>query len=151
MVERIIELANILKANPKDDAAREEAKNIIIPRVKRINELLKKTDLRVKYFYVEGFTGNIKVENDCDWDGSVMGSKSVILELYEEEFDKFHYTYIDLDYFVKSDEELLEFFKNESISMKRLMIGLKKDRIEKDEKAILELSKEIKEIKNLKL
>ena len=53
MVERIIELANILKANPKDANAREEAKNIIIPRVKRINELLKKTDLRVKYFYAE--------------------------------------------------------------------------------------------------
>ena len=40
MVERIIELSNILKANPKDTAAREELKNIIIPRVKKINEFI---------------------------------------------------------------------------------------------------------------
>jgi hypothetical protein len=147
MVERIIELANILKANPKDAAAREEAKNIIIPRVKRINELLKKTDLRVKYFYAEGFTGNIKVENDCDWDGSVMDSKSVILELYNEEFDCFKLTYVDLNYFDKSDEELFEEFKEYSIGLKKFMVKFHEGSVNK----ILELNKQIEELKNAKL
>ena len=147
MVERIIELANILKANPKDAAAREEAKNIIIPRVKRINELLKKTDLRVKYFYAEGFTGNIKVENDCDWDGSVMDSKSVILELYDEEFDGFSSTYVDLNYFDKSDEELFEEFKEYSIGLKKFMVKFHEGSVNK----ILELNKQIEELKNAKL
>jgi hypothetical protein len=147
MVERIIELANIQKANPKDAAAREEAKNIIIPRVKRINELLKKTDLRVKYFYAEGFTGNIKVENDCDWDGSVMDSKSVILELYNEEFDCFKLTYVDLNYFDKSDEELFEEFKEYSIGLKKFMVKFHEGSVNK----ILELNKQIEELKNTKL
>lgn len=147
MVERIIELANILKANPKDAAAREEAKNIIIPRVKRINELLKKTDLRVKYFYAEGFTGNIKVENDCDWDGSVMNSKSVILELYDEEFDSFSSTYVDLNYFDKSDEELFEEFKEYSIGLKKSMVKFHEGSVNK----VLKLNKQIEELKNAKL
>jgi DNA-directed RNA polymerase alpha subunit len=147
MVERIIELANIQKANPKDAAAREEAKNIIIPRVKRINELLKKTDLRVRYFYAEGFTGNIKVENDCDWDGSVMNSKSVILELYDEEFDSFSSTYVDLNYFDKSDEELFEEFKEYSIGLKKFMVKFHEGSVNK----ILELNKQIEELKNTKL
>ncbi len=147
MVERIIELANILKANPKDAAAREEAKNIIIPRVKRINELLKKTDLRVKYFYTEGFTGNIKVKNDYDWDGSVMDSKSVILELYDEEFDCFESTYVDLNYFDKSDEELFEEFKEYSIGLKKFMMNLHKGDVNK----LLELNKQIEELKYAKL
>jgi len=151
MVERIIELANILKANPKDAAAREELKSIIIPKVTRINEFIVKTGAKIKYFDIEGFDGTVIVENDRDWDGSILDSKSVILKCYEEEFDDFHDTYINLDYFGKSDEELLEIFKNESISLKRFMIGLKRGRMEKDEKAILELSKEIEEIKNLKL
>lgn len=149
MVERIIELANIQKANPKDAAAREEAKNIIIPRVKRINELLKKTDLRVKYFYAEGFTGNIKVENDCDWDGSVMDSKSVILELYDEEFDCFESTYVDLNYFDKSDEELFEEFRDDSIKMKEFMIKYHKH--EYNSNTIIELNKQIEKLKNTKL
>jgi DNA-directed RNA polymerase alpha subunit len=147
MVERIIELANIQKANPKDAAAREEAKSIIIPRVKRINELLKKTDLRVRYFYAEGFTGNIKVENDCDWDGSVMDSKSVILELYDEEFDCFESTYVDLNYFDKSDEELFEEFKEYSIGLKKFMVKFHEGSVNK----VLELNKQIEELKNAKL
>lgn len=152
MVERIIELSNILKANPKDAAAREELKNIIIPRVKKINEFIVKTGVKIKYFDIKGFDGTVKVEDDRDWDGRLIDNKkSVILKCYEEEFDDYHNTYIDLDYFDKSDEELLEFFKNESISLKRFMIGVKRGQIEKNEKAILELSKEIEEIKNLKL
>lgn len=152
MVERIIELSNILKANPKDTAAREELKNIIIPRVKKINEFIVKTGIKIKYFDIKGFDGTVTVEDDRDWDGRLIDNKkSVILKCYEEEFDDYHNTYIDLDYFDKSDEELLEFFKNESISLKRFMIGVKRGQIEKNEKAILELSKEIEEIKNLKL
>lgn len=146
MVERIIELANILKANPKDAAAREEAKNIILPRVKRINELLKKTDLRVKYFYAEGFTGNIKIENDYDWDGSVMDSKSVILELYDEEYDKISLTYVDLEYFSKSDEELFEYFKKESITMKEFMLDLE---IQQHTRKVQRMNENIEKIKNL--
>jgi hypothetical protein len=147
MVERIIELANILKANPKDAAAREESKNIIIPRVNRINELLVKADLRIKFFYTEGFTGNIKVENDCDWDGSVMNSKSVILELYDEEFDSFSSTYVDLNYFDKSDEELFEEFKEYSIGLKKFKVNAHKCSVNK----LLELNKQIEELKNAKL
>ena len=147
MVERIIELANILKANPKDAAAREESKNIIIPRVNRINELLVKVDLRIKFFYTEGFTGNIKVENDCDWDGSVMDSKSVILELYDEEFDSFSSTYVDLNYFDKSDEELFEEFKEYSIGLKKNLVKFHKGSVNK----ILELNKQIEKLKNTKL
>lgn len=152
MVERIIELSNILKANPKDTAAREELKNIIIPRVEKINEFIVKTGIKIKYFDIKGFDGTVTVEDDRDLDGRLIDNKkSVILKCYEEEFDDYHNTYIDLDYFDKSDEELLEFFKNESISLKRFMIGVKRGQIEKNEKAILELSKEIEEIKNLKL
>ena len=147
MVERIIELANILKANPKDAAARKESKSIIIPRVNRINELLVKADLRIKFFYTEGFTGNIKVENDCDWDGSVMNSKSVILELYDEEFDGFSSTYVDLNYFDKSDEELFEEFKEYSIGLKKNLVKFHKGSVNK----ILELNKQIEELKNAKL
>ena len=152
MVERIIELSNILKANPKDTAAREELKNIIIPRVEKINEFIVKTGIKIKYFDIKGFDGTVTVEEDRDWDGSLIDNrKSVILKCYEEEFDDYHNTYIDLDYFDKSDEELLEILKNESIRLKRLLIGIKKGRIKDDKKAILELNKEIEKIKNLKL
>ena len=147
MVERIIELANILKANPKDAAARKESKSIIIPRVNRINELLVKADLKIKFFYTEGFTGNIKVENDCDWDGSVMNSKSVILELYDEEFDGFSSTYVNLNYFDKSDEELFEEFKEYSIGLKKFMVKFHEGSVNK----ILELNKQIEELKNTEL
>ena len=147
MVERIIELANILKANPKDAAAREESRNIIIPRVNRINELLVNADLRIKFFYIEGFTGNIEVENDCDWDGSVMDSKSVILELYDEEFDSFSSTYVNLNYLDKSDEELFEEFKEYSIGLKKFMMKFHEDSVNK----VLELNKQIEELKNVKL
>ena len=46
---------------------------------------------------------------------------------------------------------MLEIFKNESIRLKRLLIGIKKGQIKDDKKAILELNKEIEKIKNLKL
>ena len=106
MVERIIELSNILKANPKDDAVREELKNIIIPRVEKINEFIVKTGIKIKYFDIKGFDGTVTVEDDRDWDGRLIDNrKSVILKCYEEEFDDYHNTYIDLDYFDKSDEE----------------------------------------------
>ena len=98
MVERIIELSNILKANPKDTAARaaarEELKNIIIPRVEKINEFIVKTGIKIKYFDIKGFDGTVTVEEDRDWDGSLIDNrKSVILKCYEEEFDDYHNKY----------------------------------------------------------
>ena len=92
---------------------------------------------------------DIKVENDCDWDGSVMDSKSVILELYDEEFDCFESTYVDLNYFDKSDEELFEEFRADSIKMKEFMVKYHKH--EYNSNTIIELNKQIEKLKNTKL
>ena len=87
MVEKIIELSNILESNhytgDSCDAAREELKSIIIPKVERINELLKKADLKVKWFKIEGFNGNVTIKLDTDWNGDDLDTKSVVLELFD--------------------------------------------------------------------
>jgi hypothetical protein len=155
MVEKIIELSNILESNhytgDSCDTAREELKSIIIPKVERINELLKKADLKVKWFKIEGFNGNVTIRRDTDWNGDGLDTKSAVLELYDNIFEDYSYTYIDLDYFDKSDEELFEIFKEQSIGMKKLLLKHQLDNKEKIDKLINELNKQIEDIKNLKL
>jgi hypothetical protein len=154
MVERIIELANILESNHYSgdtcDTAREELKSIIIPKVERINELLKKTDLKVKWFKIEGFNGNVTIKRDTDWNGDDLDTKSVVLELFDI-FEDYSYTYVDLDYFDKSDEELFEIFKEKSISLKKSFLQFQLEEKENVDKLINELNKQIEDIKNLKL
>ena len=147
MVERIVELANALKNKTGDaNAVREELKSIIIPKVMRINELCKKVDLRVRFFDIEGFGGTVEVKNDYDLDGSMLDSKSVILECYDEEYDEIRHTYVDLEYFGKSDEELFEHFKKESIQMKEFLLDLE---IQQHARKVQRMNKNIEEIKNL--
>ena len=158
MVERIIELANILQNKHYDSTnndiirARKEIETIIIPKVIRINELLIKADLKMKRFKIDGFNGNIRVENDTDWNGKIISDRrSVILELYDNVFDDYSYTYINLDYFDKSDEELFEIFKEQSINMKNCILNLHIEEKLKSEKLINEINKQIEEIIKLKL
>jgi hypothetical protein len=154
MVEKIIELSNILESNhytgDSCNAAREELKSIIIPKVERINELLKKADLKVKWFKIEGFNGNVTIKRDTDWNGDDLDTKSVVLELFDI-FEDYSYTYIDLDYFDKSDEELFEIFKEKSICLKKSFLQFKLEEKENVDKLINELNKQIEDIKNLKL
>ena len=154
MVEKIIELSNILESNhytgDSCDAAREELKSIIIPKVERINELLKKADLKVKWFKIEGFNGNVTIKRDTDWNGDDLDTKSVVLELFDI-FEDYSYTYVDLDYFDKSDEELFEIFKEKSICLKKSFLQFKLEEKENVDKLINELNKQIEDIKNLKL
>ena len=155
MVEKIIELSNILESNHYTgdccNVAREELKSIIIPKVERINELLKKADLKVKWFKIEGFNGNVTIKRDTDWNGYDLSTKSAVLELYDDIFDDYSYTYVDLDYFDKSDEELFEIFKEKSIRMKMFLLKHQLDNKETIDKLINELNKQIEDIKNLKL
>lgn len=154
MVEKIIELSNILESNhytgDSCNAAREELKSIIIPKVERINELLKKADLKVKWFKIEGFNGNVTIKRDTDWNGDDLDTKSVVLELFDI-FEDYSYTYVDLDYFDKSDEELFEIFKEKSIRLKKSFLQFKLEEKENADKLINELNKQIEDIKNLKL
>lgn len=154
MVERIIELANILESNHYTgdccNTAREELKSIIIPKVERINELLKKADLKVNWFKIEGFNGNVTIKRDTDWNGDDLDTKSVVLEIFDI-FEDYSYTYIDLDYFNKSDEELFEIFKEKSINMKNCILNLHIQEKLKSEKLINEINKQIEEIIKLKL
>jgi hypothetical protein len=154
MIERIIELANVLESNhytgDSCDTAREELKSIIVPRVTRINELLKKADLKVKWFKIEGFNGNVTIKRDTDWNGDDLNTKSVVLELFDI-FEDYSYTYVDLDYFDKSDEELFEIFKEKSIGMKKSFLQFQLEEKENVDKLINELNKQIEDIKNLKL
>ena len=158
MVERIIELANILEnkhyvsTNNDIIRARKEIETIIIPKVIRINELLIKADLKMRRFKIDGFNGNIRVENDTDWNGKIISDRrSVILELHDNVFDEYSYTYINLDYFDKSDEELFEIFKEQSINMKNSILNLHIQEKLKSEKLINEINKQIEEIIKLKL
>ena len=144
MVERIIELTDILKDT---NAALEELMQIIVPKVNRINELLSKVDLEYKRYNLNGFIYNITVKNDYECNGNMLDSKSVIIEYYDKYNDR-HSTYIDLDYFGKSDDELFEIFKKESISLKQIILQLEKDRYKN---LIDKLETEIKIIENLKL
>ena len=154
MVEKIIELSNILESNhytgDSCNAAREELKSIIIPKVERINELLKKADLKVKWFKIEGFNGNVTIKRDTDWNGDDLDTKSVVLELFDI-FEDYSYTYVDLDYFDKSDEELFEIFKEKSISLKKSFLQFQLEEKENVDKLINEINKQIEEIKILKL
>jgi hypothetical protein len=154
MVEKIIELSNILESNhytgDSCNAAREELKSIIIPKVERINELLKKADLKVKWFKIEGFNGNVTIKRDTDWNGDDLDTKSVVLELFDI-FEDYSYTYVDLDYFDKSDEELFEIFKEKSIGLKKSFLKFQLAEKENVDKLINELNKQIEDIKNLKL
>ena len=154
MVEKIIELSNILESNHYTgdccNAAREELKSIIIPKVERINELLKKADLKVKWFKIEGFNGNVTIKRDTDWNGDDLDTKSVVLELFDI-FEDYSYTYVDLDYFDKSDEELFEIFKEKSICLKKSFLQFKLEEKENVDKLINELNKQIEDNKNLKL
>ena len=154
MVEKIIELSNILESNhytgDSCNAAREELKSIIIPKVERINELLKKADLKVKWFKIEGFNGNVTIKRDTDWNGDDLDTKSVVLELFDI-FEDYSYTYVDLDYFDKSDEELFEIFKEKSIRLKKSFLQFQLEEKENVDKLINELNKQIEDIKNLKL
>ena len=154
MVEKIIELSNILESNHYTgdccNAAREELKSIIIPKVERINELLKKADLKVNWFKIEGFNGNVTIKRDTDWNGDDLDTKSVVLELFDI-FEDYSYTYVDLDYFDKSDEELFEIFKEKSIRLKKSFLQFKLEEKENVDKLINELNKQIEDIKNLKL
>ena len=154
MVERIIELANILENNHYTgdccNTAREELKSIIVPKVERINELLKKADLKVNWFKIEGFNGNVTIKRDTDWNGDDLDTKSVVLEIFDI-FEDYSYTYIDLDYFNKSDEELFEIFKEKSIRLKKSFLQFKLEEKENADKLINELNKQIEDIKNLKL
>ena len=154
MVEKIIELSNILESNhytgDSCNAAREELKSIIIPKVERINELLKKADLKVNWFKIEGFNGNVTIKRDTDWNGDDLDTKSVVLELFDI-FEDYSYTYVDLDYFDKSDEELFEIFKEKSISLKKSFLQFQLEEKENVDKLINELNKQIEDIKNLKL
>lgn len=154
MVDKIIELSNILESNhytgDSCNAAREELKSIIIPKVERINELLKKADLKVNWFKIEGFNGNVTIKRDTDWNGDDLDTKSVVLELFDI-FEDYSYTYVDLDYFDKSDEELFEIFKEKSIRLKKSFLQFKLEEKENVDKLINELNKQIEDIKNLKL
>ena len=154
MVEKIIELANILESNhytgDSCNAAREELKSIIIPKVERINELLKKAALKVKWFKIEGFNGNVTIKRDTDWNGDDLDTKSAVLELFDI-FEDYSYTYVDLDYFDKSDEELFEIFKEKSICLKKSFLQFQLEEKENVDKLINELNKQIEDIKNLKL
>jgi hypothetical protein len=76
-----------------------------------------------------------------------MDSKSVILELYDEEFDCFESTYVDLNYFDKSDEELFEEFRADSIQMKEFMAKYHAY----NSNAVIKINKQIEELKNAKL
>lgn len=141
--DRIEELANLLKDNSGDlDSVREELKNIIIPKVNRINELMKEASLN-RYFHIDGFNGNVKIDNDYDWDGSVLDRKSAILETYDVEFDEFEKTYVALEYFDMSDEELFEILKKESLSLMKFMLDIEV----RKESRINELNKKIEKIK----
>lgn len=155
MVERIIELANILESNHYSgdscDTAREELKSIIIPKVERINELLKKAYLKDKWLKIEGFSGNVTIKRDTNWKGDDLDTKSAVLELYDDIFDDYSHVYVNLDYFDKSDEELFEIFKEQSIGIKKLMLKHQLDNKETIDKLIKELNKQIEDIKNLKL
>ena len=155
MVEKIIELSNILESNhytgDSCNTARKELKSIIIPKVERINELLKKADLKVKWFKIEGFNGNVTIKHDTDWNGDDLDTKSAVLELYDDTFDDYSYTYVDLDYFDKSDEELFEIFKEKSICLKKSFLKFQLEEKENVDKLINEINKQIEEIKNLKL
>ena len=140
---RIEELANLLKDNSGDlDGIREELKNIIIPKVNRINELMKEASLN-RYFYIDGFTGNVKIDNDYDWDGSILDRKCAVLEIYDVEFDEYEKSYVTLEYFDMSDEELFEIFKKESISLMKFMLDIEV----RKESRINELNRKIEEIK----
>ena len=154
MVEKIIELSNILESNhytgDSCNAAREELKSIIIPKVERINELLKKADLKVKWFKIEGFNGNVTIKRDTDWNGDDLDTKSAVLELFDI-FEDYSYTYVDLDYFDKSDEELFEIFKEKSICLKKSFLQFQLEEKENVDKLLNELNKQIEDIKNLKL
>ena len=154
MVEKIIELSNILESNhytgDSCNTAREELKSIIIPKVERINELLKKADLKVNWFKIEGFNGNVTIKRDTDWNGDDLDTKSVVLELFDI-FEDYSYTYVDLDYFDKSDEELFEIFKEKSIRLKKSFLQFQLKEKENVDKLINELNKQIEDIKNLKL
>lgn len=137
--DRIEELANLLKDNSGDNAdIRKELKDIIIPKVKRINKLFILTGLIHRCFEIDGFDGNIVIENDYDWDGTILDSKTVNIVCRDD------IEYIDLQYFNKSDEELFEIFKKESIKVKQYLLDLA-------ETNIVELKKDIEEINNLKL
>ena len=137
--DRIEELANLLKYKSEDNAAiRKELMDIIVPKVKRINELFILTDLKHRCFEIDGFDGNLTIDNDYDWDGTILDSKCVHLECNED------IEYIDLEYFDKTDEELFETFKKESIQVKQYLLDLA-------ETNIVELKKDIEEINNLKL
>ena len=106
----------------------------------------------MKRFRIDGFNGNIRVEYDTDWNGKIISDRrSVILEIYDDVFDDYSYTYINLDYFDKSDEELFEIFKEQSINMKKCILNLHIEEKLKSEKLINEINKQIEEIKNLKL
>lgn len=144
MVERIIELTNGLK-NTND--AREELMEIIIPKVNRINELLSKVGLEHKRYNLNGFIYYITVKNDYECNGNMLDSKSVVIEFYDK-YNVQHSTYIDLDYFGKSDEELFEIFKKESVSLKQIILQLEKDRYKN---LMDKLETEIKTIENLEL
>ena len=137
--DRIEELANLLKYKSEDNAdIRKELMDIIIPKVKRINELFILTDLKHRCFEMDGFDGNIAIENDYDWDGTILDSKTVNIVCQDD------IEYIDLQYFNKSDEELFEMFKRESIQVKQYLLDLA-------ETNIVELKKDIEKINNLKL
>lgn len=137
--DRIEELANLLKDNSGDNAdIRKELKDIIIPKVKRINELFILTGLKHRCFEIDEFDGVIDIENDYDWDGTILDSKTVTIVCRDD------IEYIDLQYFNKSDEELFEIFKKESIKVKQYLLDLA-------ETNIVELKKDIEEINNLKL
>ena len=152
MVDKIVELANILNSDydwEVKDAARKELKDIIIPKVEKINELFVKTNLP-KHFELNGFEGNVFIKNDCDWNGKILDKKNIILIRVrgtEEGFGYHDNTYIDLDYFNKSDEELLEMFKEESISQKQLLIEIQTSQIETINAKMIELKNQIEKIK----
>lgn len=155
MVEKIIELAHILESNhyrgDSCDTAREELKSIIIPKVERINELLKKAYLKNKWIKIEGFNGNVTIKCDTDWNGDDLDTKSAVLELYDDIFDDYSNVYVNLDYFDKSDEELFEIFKEQSIGKTKLMLKHQLDNKETIDKLIKDLNEQIEDIKNLKL
>lgn len=152
MVERIIELADILKNNTGDvNASCEELKDIIVPKVIKINKLLKKVGLKDDCIDITGFDGKIIIENDTNWGGSSLNNKSIILQCYDKDLDDFSYKYVYLDYFNKSDDELFEAFKEKSITIRTRMVEFVKDRIKDEEKRMLKLNIEIENIKNLQL
>ena len=111
---------------------------------------LKKADLKVKWFKIEGFNGNVTIKRDTDWNGDDLDTKSAVLELFDI-FEDYSYTYVDLDYFDKSDEELFEIFKEKSIHLKKSFLQFQLEEKENVDKLINELNKQIEDIKNLKL